>query len=396
MQKLILCLLLVICLSSINAFGYSGGSGTPEDIRDYIRDMYTTSNIEYVIIGGDDDVIPAKDLYVQAYPGGYIEYNMPSDVYYACLDGTYNYDGDSQWGEPNDGEGGGDVDLIAEVYVGRASVGSTSEVDNFVDKTIDYLQTADEYLQDVLWVGEYLGFGGIAEWGGNYKDEMIGGSSNHGYTTVGVPIGPDDFTVSYLYERDMSWGKTQIMNYMNSGIHFLNHLGHGSSNYAMHMYNPDCVALTNDKYFFVYSQTCSAGHFDGTDCWAEQINIKTGHGAFAVIMNARYGWGVHYSTDGPSQRFDREFWDAVFNENECRECYRCVEICPTKAINHYLAHDEFEEQWIVNPDLCIGCGVCTITCQTDSLKLHRFERPGKPFETRVEFALTVARDNDRL
>jgi len=34
-----------------------------------------------------------------------------------------------------------------------------------------------------------------------------------------------------------------------------------------------------------------------------------------VIMNARYGWGIQYSTDGPSQRFHREFWDAVFGED---------------------------------------------------------------------------------
>jgi hypothetical protein len=32
-------------------------------------------------------------------------------------------------------------------------------------------------------------------------------------------------------------------------------------------------------------------------------------------MNARYGWFWSYSTDGDSQRFQREFWDAVFGEN---------------------------------------------------------------------------------
>jgi hypothetical protein len=37
-----------------------------------------------------------------------------------------------------------------------------------------------------------------------------------------------------------------------------------------------------------------------------------------------------------------------------------------------------------------------MTCQTESLKLHRFERPGKPFETAIELGVTVARDNDRL
>ena len=31
-------------------------------------------------------------------------------------------------------------------------------------------------------------------------------------------------------------------------------------------------------------------------------------------MNARYGWGVKGGTDGASQRFHRQFWDAVFGE----------------------------------------------------------------------------------
>ena len=38
-------------------------------------------------------------------------------------------------------------------------------------------------------------------------------------------------------------------------------------------------------------------------------------GAFAVIMNARYGWGTRNSTDGPSQRFDRQFWDVALGDD---------------------------------------------------------------------------------
>ena len=33
-------------------------------------------------------------------------------------------------------------------------------------------------------------------------------------------------------------------------------------------------------------------------------------------MNSRYGWGDGNSTDGPSQRFNREFWDAVYSSAE--------------------------------------------------------------------------------
>ncbi|UCD13612.1 MAG: hypothetical protein JSW60_08660, partial [Thermoplasmatales archaeon] len=53
------------------------------------------------------------------------------------------------------------------------------------------------------------------------------------------------------------------------------------------------------------------------DCIAEYFSVKSDHGAFAVIMNARYGIGsMDYTTDGPSQRYHREYWDAVFGEGK--------------------------------------------------------------------------------
>jgi len=290
------------------------GGNDPIDVRDYIRDRYLNDGVEYVIIGGDDDVIPAKDLYVQSGWGD-TEYNMPGDVFFACLDGTWNSDNDGYWGEPTDGPGGSDVDLVAEVYVGRASVGNTTEAGRFVDKTLWYLNGQHSTAESVLLVGEYLGFGGIAEWGGNYMDELIDGSSEHGYTTVGFPT--DIYDVQTLYERDGNWSKWDLINHLDEGVHILNHLGHGNNDYAMKLYNSDILNdVHNTDLCFVYSQTCLAGHFDGTDCWAEHMNIKIDEGAFAVVMNARYGWGEFNSTDGPSQRFNREFWDAVYSEAE--------------------------------------------------------------------------------
>jgi len=285
------------------------GSNDPVDVRDYIRERYLNDGIEYVIIGGDDDVIPAKDLYVDG------ESTMPGDIFFACLDGSWNWDGDSRWGEPNDGEGGGDVDLVAEVYVGRACAGNTTEADRFVNKTLWYLTDQHTTPANVLLVGEYLGFGGVAEYAGNYLDELIDGSSAHGYTTVGIPT--DRYTVDTLYERDGSWSMWDLLDRLDAGIHILNHLGHGSPDYAMKLDNGDILNyVENEDLCFVYSQTCLAGHFDGTDCWAEHMNIKIDEGAYAVVMNARYGYGTYNSTDGPSQRFDREFWDAVFNQDE--------------------------------------------------------------------------------
>jgi hypothetical protein len=288
------------------------GSSDPAAVRDFIRNAYLTDGIEYVLIGGDDDVVPAQDLYVDSL-AGYIESDMPGDIYFGCLDGSWNNDGDGRFGEPNDGDGGGDVDMLAEVFVGRCSAGSTTEVDRFVSKSIWYMSGSHGMPAEVLLVGEYLGFGGISDYAAATLEELIDGAATHGYTTVGIPS--TEYTISEMFERDMSWSQGHLATAINDGLHILNHLGHGSPDYAMKFYNSDVMSqLSNNELLFLYSQTCLAGHFDGTECWAETMNIKTDHGAFALVMNARYGWGDWNTTDGPSQRFNREFWDAVFGE----------------------------------------------------------------------------------
>ena len=292
------------------------GSTNPEVVRSYIRDRYLNDGIEYVLIGADNESIPARGMYVQSYVGGPVSYDTPADMYFGCLDGTWNYDGDSYWGEPTDGEGGGDVDMMAEVYVGRAATDSEAEVTRFVNKTLWYLNGYHTQPANALMVGEYLGWYGQPLWGGDYMDELIDGSSAYGYTTVGIPS--DDYQVETLYDRDWpgnAWPQAELTTRINSGLHLINHLGHGNVDYAMKLYNSDILnGLTNDDLCFVYSQTCLAGHFDSYDCWAEMMHVKTDYGAFALVMNAREGWGVTEGTDGASQRFQREFWDAVFGE----------------------------------------------------------------------------------
>ena len=300
-------------IKTLNDISMFPGSVTTEDIREFIKEQYIEFGIEYVIIGGDYDVIPTKDLWVQAWSGGDVD-EMPSDIYYSCLDGPFNYDGDDKWGEPQDGLNGEDVDLLAEVYVGRASVGSSTEINNFVDKTVQYINSGGYSSGNALMVGEFL-WSNPDTYGGDYMDELVDGSSAHMYTTIGIPS--STYTISYLYDRDWpsgDWPKSEIINRINDGALIINHLGHASYDYNLKMNNGDINSLTNDQPCFIYSQGCMAGGFDNGDCIAEYLTVKTDNAAFAVIMNARYGWGTPGSTDGASQRFHREFWDAIFGE----------------------------------------------------------------------------------
>jgi ferredoxin len=94
--------------------------------------------------------------------------------------------------------------------------------------------------------------------------------------------------------------------------------------------------------------------------------------------------------DNPTAVLPSQF--APRASDDCALCGTCVDRCFFGA----LSLDEDADRSVVDPEKCIGCGVCTITCPTDSLRLHRFERPARPFDTPVEFLMTVAGENDRL
>jgi hypothetical protein len=319
-----------------------GGKDNQTKIRNFIIDAYNDWGTIYVLLAGDGDggdvggesgneIIPHRGFYV-SYDGD-TDDDIAADMYYACLNGTFDYDADGIYAEPSDGPAGGEVDLFAEVYVGRACVDSQTEVQNFVNKTL-YYQTAaptvDEHLRKVWMVGEDMDWLGDAKWGGNFKDEIKEGSSDHGYTTVGFENSPyaTRFSVSTLYDREYpgnDWPKSEIVSVINDNVHLLNHIGHANVNSLMKMSSSDVdTLLTNDELYFIgYSWGCYSGSFDNRlssgaysyyDCMSEHLTTEA-HGAVAFIANSRYGWGYMYTTDGPSQHYDREFWDAVLGED---------------------------------------------------------------------------------
>jgi hypothetical protein len=106
------------------------GRDNPEKIRNCIIDYYQNRNLTYVLLGGDADggyygnnIVPTRGLYCDA--GGYADHFMPADIYYSCLDGTWDEDNDDIFGEP------GEEDLFAEVFVGRMSVDNIEELQLF-------------------------------------------------------------------------------------------------------------------------------------------------------------------------------------------------------------------------------------------------------------------------
>lgn len=291
------------------------GVDNPEKLRNFVIDAYNNWATEFIVLGGDVDVVPLRQLWV--YIDGATQDQIDSDLYFQCLDGEYNYDGDIYWGEPDDGYDYFDVDMEAEVFIGRISAGDATEMANAIYKIMAYENTpADEaYLKTVLMLGEYLGFGGIMEYAKPSLEQIINGVDSlnlKGF--IEIP----EFTVDGLYEADSAYDKADVLDKINSSragpYSIIQHFGHSNATYGFKLSNGDEGDFTNDKPIFSHSQGCSEGKFS-KDCIAERFTTSTRTGFWGVVFCSNLSFGFLDNIDGPSQMLAREFWDAYFGED---------------------------------------------------------------------------------
>ncbi|MDD5131310.1 MAG: C25 family cysteine peptidase [bacterium] len=307
-----------------------GGTDNQTKIRNFIKDAYATWGTKYVLLGGDSDsanvggeseypIVPMRGLVFIASDPGYTNMCIPADLYYGCLDGSFDGNGNGLYGEPNDGENGQDVDLMAEVYIGRAPVDSVEEINNFVRKTLAYEAADKTYTEDNYTVGECLGGGGLSQYSTGMLEQIRLGSSDNGYTTKGFLTDPDrSLPCLTLYDSpDTTWTTSQIISVLNKGVHTVNHFGHASPWGVMKLGINEVEALTNTKYFIMYTNGCDTAAFDNEGGASDSIGehfVTSAQGAVAFLGNSRAGWFTCYSTDSASHFYHRQFWNAFFDQ----------------------------------------------------------------------------------
>lgn len=278
------------------------GLDAAEKVRAAIKEAYQTRGTNFVLLGGDDVddsgnmLVPIRGALLNANGERYEK--APIDLYFGALDGTWDTDLDGIYGEPEE------IDYFPEVHIGRATVETVEEANRWIDKVLKYEQGLPEQRRtDLVWMGESL-------------DSTTFGDDSKDVTATLVPA--DEYQITRLYARPGTFSRENVIANLNRGPHLTNHLGHANETYVMGIYNSDVDALTNDSPFFSYSQGCMAGAFDqaysGNGEAISEHFLTAVHGAFGVVMNARYGWYEPNSTNGPSQYFDNEFYDALFTE----------------------------------------------------------------------------------
>ncbi len=272
---------------------YPGGCDTAERIRMFIQDAFASWGTTYVLLGGDTGTIPPRYGF-SAYYGGW---EISTDLYYSDLDGNWNGDGDSQFGEGYSGPlaVGDSLDLYPDVFVGRAPVATIIEAETFVDKTFEYITNPDPvFAERNLYLAEVL-------FPYDWEEGML--ISTDGAADVVEPtlsLVPPNVHVSLLYQNydpyPMSWplSREAAIDSMNMGYNIVSHVGHGNKDIMRcSQYNyvtvQDVDGLVNgqDKAGYMWMLNCTSTAIE-YDCIAEHLMNNPDGGVSSLFGPTRF------------------------------------------------------------------------------------------------------------
>lgn len=307
-------------------YAHYEGANAPAQIRAFLQDAYARWGVRYLLLVGTFDLLPVQKLYMP-YSSTYTTFIPADGLYYGCMTGSYDGNNNGRYGELTDGEEGGDIDLIAEIMVGRFPVATIAELVSMVKKTLRYETASAEELGSIAFLAEIYNSGGLV-YSYGFMEDIRNGANKYGLDTVGFKTAPGaeryraDTT---LYDTtSFTFRATNVLVLFNGNYTAINHMGHATQQQVAKLYLAPASsdfkmlqAATNAVPFFMYSQGCLCGAFDTTNCAAEQLVTVT-NGAVATVMNAREGWEYTGVVGGFSHDFHRMFWDSALRGETSR------------------------------------------------------------------------------
>ncbi len=281
------------------------GVNIQEIIKSFIMDAYQTWGTEYILLGGDTDLITSRWAYAMDCEMGVPGNRIRADLFFSDLDNYWNDNGLSPYGEVDD-----NVDMYLDILVGRAPANSVADVETFVDKVLLYeLTPPDDYVLKMLMAGEVL-------WTNPLTDAGVG------LDMIDEDCVPPRYDpILKLYQTAGTESRESVLTAMVQGQNYVIHDGH-CFDYVMgagdgSIFIPDADTVSNyPRNFILTSIGCWPAAIDN-DCIAEHFMNNPGGGCVAFIGNSRYGWGSPGNPGfGYSDYFQHEFVRRIFVEED--------------------------------------------------------------------------------
>lgn len=272
-------------------------------VRECVRWHYENEGTLFVLLAGDASIVPAEEFLVECEG---LREKAPVDLYYACLDGDWDGDGDGVPGQPQD-----HPDLYPEVILGRALFSDCSGAQAFIDKTVAYTiaPPAGDWASTAVLNGGNL-FPGIGYTGAKGCEEM-------------ASFFPDDWEIVRSYEFGVGDYPDTFFEPMAAGAGWNNHAGHGNNRGVYWATLASQVKVADQSRFLNglrsgihTSIACHPGDFTnpGT-CLAKMLLHHADGGAVAVAMNTSWGWEGFWPELGPSEDMCTDVVRLVFQEH---------------------------------------------------------------------------------
>jgi len=281
------------------------GVNIQEIIKSFIIDAYQTWGTDYILMGGDTDLITSRWAYAMDCEMGVAGNRIRADLFFSDLDNYWNDNGVMPYGEVDD-----NIDMYPDVFVGRAPANSVADAETFVDKVLLYEKNPPaDYALEMMMAGEVL-------WTNPFTDAGIG------LDMIDEECVPPRYDpILKLYETAGTESRETVLAAMNDGQNYVIHDGH-CFDYVMgagdgSIFIPDADALTNyPRNFIITSIGCWPAAIDN-DCIAEHMMNNPNGGCVAFAGNSRYGWGSPGNPGfGYSDYFQHEFVRRIFVEED--------------------------------------------------------------------------------
>lgn len=258
----------------------TGGTvaNTTSAILTYMAGVWSSATAQdpaptYLLIVGDTSTSGDNIIANTGASGSHV-----TDLTYVRLDGT---------------------DYLPEMYYGRFSVSSATELTNIINKSLTFQKTL---MPDLSYLGKVVMIAGAdASYAPTYGNGQINYGTTHYFnSTNGLTSN------TYLYPESASSDATIIAN-ANEGRGYMNYTAHGSeTSWADPTFTvSDVNAMTNtSKYGVMVGNCCVTNSFGySSPCFGESIIRKANAGGVAYIgatnnsyWDEDYWWGIGYKT----------------------------------------------------------------------------------------------------
>ena len=281
-------------------------------IKQCVEDYYDNYGLKWLLLGGDNIIVPSIEAYTT-----YSDYTalIPSDIFYGCFDGTYNWDGN---GNGVIGELTDNVTFNQVVNISRLPIRTNQQIEIYVNKLLQYEKNPIMDQPSMLVCARKLGGYQNGESDAHIKsnifiDQYIAPYWNNGYRLRFY----DTFT-DFITGANYQLNSINLTNQLNNDYNFLHFSTHGSSNswsLEIGSYLSNHVEmLTNRNPLLIVTTACHTNAFDQSDpCLSEAFIRKAGGGAIAYLGSSRYGWyRSNFTTLGSSFQINAMFFKNLF------------------------------------------------------------------------------------